>query len=184
MKINEIIQGLDRSEKNTHEPRWDVIAREMGIYDSFWTEDKQLVYHYAQQWYCTDTMVGMRVYVLNNVVVAVSMQEARKSEERFFWMNYKIVYDYIHSLYEKEIPSYEEITLDDSWCDGEFFTLEYNSQIMYDKAWYEGEFVDIIRSNFGQMNFHDVQIKHNSAIIMVDCRDLKYRFNQPLKHEK
>lgn len=50
----------------------------------YWNDEfsKRMLKHWITSWVCTDTKVGLAVYCLDNVPVAISTQTARKSEER------------------------------------------------------------------------------------------------------
>lgn len=84
MNILQIIEGVDKSDRNKTEPEWGDFAQILGLshldynYDEF-TQGLS-GYHYAK-WLCTDTYVGGTVYFLDGEAVAVSWQSARKSEE-------------------------------------------------------------------------------------------------------
>lgn len=50
----------------------------------YWNDEfsNRMLKHWVASWLCTDTRVGLAVYCLDKVPVAISTQSARKNEER------------------------------------------------------------------------------------------------------
>lgn len=50
----------------------------------YWNDEfsNRMLKHWVASWVCTDTRVGLAVYCLDKVPVAISTQSARKNEER------------------------------------------------------------------------------------------------------
>jgi hypothetical protein len=67
----------------------------------FYVDQSRLLKHWYITWICTDTRVGLAVYTLDGVPVAVSTQQARKSEEEIEMISAQAVLnvsDYIMEL--------------------------------------------------------------------------------------
>jgi len=59
----------------------DTFSELLGINDCPWSNEfyDRMLKHWVTSWVCTDTRVGVAVYCLDKVPVAVSTQPARKS---------------------------------------------------------------------------------------------------------
>lgn len=137
MKLREIIERVDRSYFNENEPSYSELAsNEFGLngYDvtQDWDKGRLKTYSYAK-WLCTDTHVGGLIYFLDDECVAVSWQNARKSDEDIDWISkeaYIKVRDYLISLMVQEDESDKKIYLDLDVEQGDGFQVSYGSQLL------------------------------------------------------
>ena len=60
-----------------------VFAEMFNIYGCYYSQEfsERMLKHWVCSWICTDTAVGLAIYCLDGVPVAVSSQSARKSDE-------------------------------------------------------------------------------------------------------
>lgn len=151
MKLKEIIQNLDKSEKNScYVDIQEFAGREFDINNWFKKEADRIKAYFFLNWYCTDTWVGGRVYFLDDKLIATSWQRGRKCNEEFYWISnemYKETKKYILSLIEEED---EDKSLDLIDMDSEFdngFRIEYSSQLLTDDLIYQstGENVKVTK---------------------------------------
>ena len=85
MNWKQAIEQLDMSEKNSEYVNVDQLMRDLDIsgyideYKLF--DDKRLSRYWITSWICTDTRVGLSVYIFNDIPVAVSARSCRKCDE-------------------------------------------------------------------------------------------------------
>lgn len=147
MKIIEIAERIDKSKSNEEWIDIQDIGRELGL-DVPFVEQERLKSFWVGNWYCTDTYVGYRMYFLDDVAVAFSVQNGRKSAENFHWFSLESatnVKKYLLSLIsenEKEL----NITICDVNEDiGDSFKISYNAEILEnDNVTFNGEKVKLI----------------------------------------
>jgi hypothetical protein len=88
---------------------------------------------YLVGWYCTDTWVGMRVFVFDREVVAFSMQTARKNDEEFEFVSkeaYDKVKDFIRSFTNEPEDEVPLIDPEEKVLDSEYYKIEYEGQLI------------------------------------------------------
>ena len=146
MKLKEIIANLDKSDKNSCYPDIDRMINDMGIYGYISENADRLKGYYFLNWQCTDTFVGGRAYFFDDVLVATSWQNARKSYEDFQWVSkdaYKTVKNYLLSLIEENEPHIDIVDLEEEFGVG--YPVSYGSQIITDSVIYKptGETVKV-----------------------------------------
>ena len=133
MKLRELIKRVNRK-GNTYDGLTYNLCSEFEIYDNLWVENPRVTYNWLTVWNGTDTWVGIRVYYLDDISVAISEQKARKADENFEWFSkeaYIETREYVRSLFDHEEPHYEilsEKDLDYEWGTG--YDIAYNSQVL------------------------------------------------------
>ena len=143
-----------------------------------------LTTNHLKQWYCTDTWVGINVIYLNNHPVAVTNQIGRKCDVNIYFLSEEsknLVKEYLLSLYSGQQDYSEYLTEDDLNEEmGDYFKIEYSSQVLYKTAWLNGEQVEITqkpRNLNDNINFHTVAIKHKDGVEeWVDVRELDFEY--------
>lgn len=188
MKLKEIIEKLDKSEKNSS---WinisDIASYEFDINSYFSKESDRIKAYYFLKWYCTDSYVGGRVYFLDDKVIATSWQSGRKCNEDFHWTSkeaYKETRAYILTLVEEEECKSENIQLADFEEEfGDGFPISYSSQLLTDNVIYKptGELVKVTKK-FHDMNdiklWSFVKIKHSSGEeALVDMKEIRVPYD-------
>ena len=150
MKLKEIIEKLDKSDKNSS---WininDIANSEFDIFEWCIKEPNRIKAYYFLKWYCTDSYVGGRVYFLDDKPIATTWQSGRKASQDFSWISkeaYKETREYILTLVEENDKS-ENIqlaNLEEEYHNG--FPIEYSSQLLTNQVIYKptGELVDVI----------------------------------------
>ena len=140
--------------------------------------------NHLKQWYCTDTWVGIDIIYLNNHPVAVTNQIGRKWNVNIYFLSKEAknsVKDYLISLYYKEEDCVDYLTEDELNEEmGEYFKIEYASEVLYKTAWLNGEQVEITqkpRSLNNKCNLHTVAIKHKDGVEeWIDVRELDFEY--------
>ena len=143
-----------------------------------------LTTNHLKQWYCTDTWVGINVIYLNNHPVAVTNQIGRKCDVNIYFLSEEaknLVKEYLLSLYSNQQDYSEYLTEDDLNEEmGDYFKIEYSSQVLYKTAWLNGEQVEITqkpRNLNNNINLHTVAIKHKDGVEKwVDVRELDFEY--------
>ncbi len=90
MNWREAIENLDRSENNVTWVDDDALLSSLAI--SGWVTSHvnlhaRLKKYWVSHWLCTDTNVGLVVYVLDGEPVAISAHSARKNEEEIEFLS-------------------------------------------------------------------------------------------------
>jgi hypothetical protein len=190
MKLSEIIERLNRSEYN----KGDICIGEfaesffnLSFYD--YTISKRLVYYYIGEWKCTDTPVGYRAYFLDDTLVAVSSQEARKSDEKIEWVSReefekvrRYIFSYDNTIDIKILDMDEEA--------GEGYRISFCEQLNTyhkDNAIYKGELVKIIDNkksehiiinNIPKYVKETVKIRlPDNSELWVEMKELLFKYN-------
>ena len=140
--------------------------------------------NHLKQWYCTDTWVGIDIIYLNNHPVAVTNQIGREWNVNIYFLSEEAknsVKDYLISLYYKEEDCVDYLTEDELNEEmGEYFKIEYASEVLYKTAWLNGEQVEITqkpRSLNNKCNLHTVAIKHKDGVEeWIDVRELDFEY--------
>ncbi len=143
-----------------------------------------LTTNHLKQWCCTDTWVGIDVIYLNNHPVAITNQTARKSDVGIYFLSEEsknLVKNYLISLYNNQEDYADYLTEDDLNEEmGDYFKIEYASQVLYKTAWLNGEQVEVTqkpRNLNDNINFHTVAIKYkDGAEKWIDVRELDFEY--------
>jgi len=188
MNLQEIANNILKTTDNESWVDIDDLAYELGInqnsYYNDYADNKLITCYFVADWICTDTVVGYRIYFLDGEPVAFSVQQARKSDEKFYWFSERRAHetkDYILSL---TIPQKE--TLNVNLCSltddiGEGFNIEYNSNLWGRKeATLQGERVEIIEHindcKYG-VNKKVKVLLENKTEKTVELKDLLFPYN-------
>ena len=147
-------------------------------------DPSKLTTNHLKQWYCTDTWVGINVIYLNNVPVAVTNQGGRKMNVSIYFLSEEdknSVKDYLISLYKNQQDCDDYLTDDDLNTEmGDYFKIEYSSQVLYKTAWLNGEKVEITqkpRNLNNNINLHAVAIKQKDGVEKwIDVRELDFEY--------
>lgn len=185
--LRKLVSEIDfNNEKLKTYPSWESLSNQLNISDLYWSNDTRLTCYFIKLHYCTDTVVGTRAYFLDNELVCISTQAARKSSELFSFVSEEIAFkvrDYLLSLTE---PNGFKIDIIEGF-DQEIpdtYNIYYNTQILHKTALLDGEPVEIIKTNFENEGFnspnyfHSVLIRNeNGEDKIVDCRILDFKYN-------
>lgn len=143
-----------------------------------------LTTNHLKQWYCTDTWVGIDVIYLNNHPVAITNKKSRKSSVNIYFLSEESknsVKDYLISIYNNP-QDYSDYLTEDELNEemGDYFKIEYSSQVLYKTAWLNGEQVEITQKprNFNNnFNLHVVAIKCEYGVEKwIDVRELDFEY--------
>lgn len=155
MKLHELIDNVDRSEANASSVCLDELALEFDLSLDYVAEDKhQIRAYWLSRWCCTDTWVGLRVYGFERDDVfepfAVSMQDARKSDEKFQWATQGVADEVREYLIRFMGTRSTSVSILDSLDEdmGEGFMVTYSGQLLtqsvIEKA--TGERVEVVKT--------------------------------------
>jgi len=142
MRIIDIAQNIDKSEKNREDIDFEVLFNELGIPYSLDEEptDSRLQSYWVGNWCCTDTWVGYRIYFFDDEPVAFSIQQGRKWDEEFRWFSMDAaekVRDYVLSFVKPK-----ELSI--AFCDinediGNTYKIEFASDVI---DWSKARYMD------------------------------------------
>lgn len=184
--LKQLIEKASQLPKKEYE-LWDenlLSALGLDIIHHNYEKPVSLSTNHLKQWYCTDTWVGIDVIYLNNHPVAVTNQIGRKCDVNIYFLSEESknsVKDYLLSLYSNQ-QDYSDYLTDDELNEemGDYFKIEYASQVLYKTAWLNGEQVEITqkpRNLNDNINFHTVAIKHKDGVEeWVDVRELDFEY--------
>ena len=183
--LRELVKNINKSDKRLEcNPDFEGLANSLDIYDFYYSEDIRLKAYFIKVWYCTDSWVGIRAYFLDDEFIAISEQKGRKCDERFEFVSVELakkVRDYIFELKNVEEFSPSIIKILDEEIEDDTYSIEFAEQIIHKSAYLNGEKVKIVKCRWpgrlGSENFHKVEILHNGENKTVDCRNLRFKFN-------
>lgn len=143
MKLIDAIKRVDRSKGNSLDPDYLEFCEELGITDyTGWNSEfcKRVQGYYLIKWLCTDTYVGLVAYYLDDEPVAVSMQNARKSDTNYEFINKEAaekVRIFLLSLQEEETPTFSLMDSDEDI--EETYTVEFTGQLLTSEGFVGGK---------------------------------------------
>ena len=190
MKIHELISRLDTSTNNFESIDTHKLGYELGLYDIPHEFDQtRLVSYWIGQWMCTDTVVGYKAYFFDGVFVAMSKQEARKSDEEFEWASEELAVEdkkYLISLMEEPSVDFNGFLLNMDEEVGDGYGIDFNGNLWgHKEAFLEGsgkvEIIERIK-NVEYIDTHLKIRKEDGTETTVDITDLVFPFN--LKSEE
>jgi hypothetical protein len=143
MKLIDALLNVDKSQSD--------YVNDEDLFESFgipyhWDSNvaDQLKAYYVIRWCCTDTWVGLRAIYLDDELVGMSTQSARKSNESFKWLS-KEAANKVRQLIQPDPAEPDLIDLDEEIQP--FYTVAYSSQIIDDEGFYQGRPVKVVRKN-------------------------------------
>ena len=184
--LKQLIEKASQLPKQEYE-LWDedlLSALGLDIIHHNYEKPVNLTTNHLKQWCCTDTWVGIDVIYLNNSPVAVTNQVGRKMNVNIYFLSEEAknsVKDYLISLYNNQQDYAECLTEDDLNEEmGDYFKIEYSSQVLYKTAWLNGEQVEITqkpRNLNNNINLYTIAIKHKDGVEKwVDVRELDFEY--------
>ena len=184
--LKQLIEKASQLPKQEYE-LWDedlLSALGLDIIHHNYEKPVNLTTNHLKQWYCTDTWVGIDVIYLNNSPVAVTNQVGRKMDVNIYFLSEEAknsVKDYLISLYNNQQDYAECLTEDDLNEEmGDYFKIDYSSQVLYKTAWLNGEQVEITqkpRNLNNNINLYTIAIKHKDGVEKwVDVRELDFEY--------
>lgn len=183
MKLKEIIERINFEDTEMYSSvDFEKLANEFEIYDLYWSEDTRLKAYFVKVWLCTDRLVGTRAYFLDDEFIAISEQNARKSNEYFSYVSHESslkLKSYLESLRVKDDLMINLLNLDEEL--NESYAIEYNTQIVHKTAILNNEEVkiaNIYKTDQTNWFLRSVDVELNDGTIKeVDCRDLLFKYN-------
>ena len=184
--LKQLIEKASQLPKQEYE-LWDedlLSALGLDIIHHNYEKPVNLTTNHLKQWCCTDTWVGVDVIYLNNSPVAVTNQVGRKMNVNIYFLSEEAknsVKDYLISLYNNQQDYAECLTEDDLNEEmGDYFKIEYSSQVLYKTAWLNGEQVEITqkpKNLNNNINLYTIAIKHKDGVEKwVDVRELDFEY--------
>ena len=184
--LKQLIEKASQLPKQEYE-LWDenlLSALGLDIIHHNYEKPVSLSTNHLKQWDCTYTRVGIDVIYLNNHPVAITNQKSRKSNVNIYFLSEEAknsVKDYLISLYNNQQDYVDYLTEDELNEEmGDYFKIEYASQVLYKTAWLNGEQVEITqkpRNLNNNFNLHTVAIKHKDGVEeWIDVRELDFEY--------
>lgn len=141
----DIARNIDKSEKNESYVDLEVLQQELELPVYGYAKQDRLKAYWVDNWYCTDSWVGGRLYFFDDEPVAYSYQQGRKWPEKFAWFSREAaekVRDFVQNLHKVEL----RVDLLDLNKDvGNSYKLEYNDQVLdWGMARYHGEPIELV----------------------------------------
>jgi len=159
MKFAELLSRIDLSKANRQNSDITELAKELlnNHYIAYLQADARYKEIPFFSWFCTDTHVGYMAHYLNDIILGVSYQSARKSDVEMYWIDDSAIQrmrDYCIELYTEEMLivnfNYlnELMSLDKEIGIGS--QVDYGSQLLTDKVIHKetGEEL-IVKDNYG-----------------------------------
>ena len=206
--LRNLINNVDRSIDNKCDIDFGVVCDSMNI--DHYTLSSDIYEHehtlplkcyWLKKTLCTDTWVGIRVYVFNDDIVGYSNQCARKSTEFITWKNEKAkkcINDWLLTLVIRQEWDIEECffddedNLDDITDDG--YTLYYGSQLLEPCVLYNNVLCNVINTKMLDVsiiarkinnilkckvpsNFDTITIQYAGHIIVLDISEILVPWN-------
>jgi hypothetical protein len=180
MKLKELIDKIDIDAVIANDPGkcelhglFELFDIEHYInYDKADEQDRLFSGHIIT-WCCTDSWVGLRVYVFDREVVALSTQVGRKYDQVFSWVSpdaYNKVKQFCQSLIEQQESEFDLINFEEEIEDT--YTIYYSGGLIphiHKTANLNGEVVKVIgNANKSDYISKKVNIEHGDGSITVE----------------
>lgn len=183
MKIKELANKIDKSKENEDWVDVGAIGSQFNLNIDDIEQDRLKCY-WVGNWYCTDTWVGYRIYFLDDIAVAFSIQSARKCCEDIYWFSKELalkVKEYLITLMIQE-----EDELDISICDiddeiGDSYKINFNNEILScNKPTLNGEDVTILeriryKNDYGIDQELKIRLKNGEEKV-VNIKELDFKY--------
>lgn len=174
MKLYEALRNVDTS--NPQYVDTEELCQVLGIQYT-WLENieaARLKGYYLIDWYCTDQSVGVMAIFLDDVLVAMSKQNSRKS---------KVEYEFVSEEAANKLRTLlatqnEPVPLIDREEEiGPFYTVSFSSQLMTDDGYFEGRPVKVTKKwegyNRPSSDWKRIQIQDGDSKRVIDIEDFK-----------
>jgi hypothetical protein len=182
MRLKEVLEKVDRSQANTYSACISEFCDALGITDILgWSEEfsKRVKKHYLIKWYCTGTWVGVCVYYMDGIPVAISTQTARKSDVDYkFTCNAAVrdVRNFIRELEDHENPTIDLI--DPTEEVSETYTVSFAGQLLTSYGTYKGRSCTVVEKVPGYISKRIiVSFDDSNSIKEIDVKDFKIPIN-------
>lgn len=189
MYLLDVLKKVNKSKESEEKVYISYFAENvLGIYDIHnWDDQSRLTSYYVLNWYCTDSVVGFKVYFFDDVPVAISSQSGRKCSENFQWVSkqlYQKVKDYINSFREDDEDSIDLI--DEKQYFPETFNIDFHCQMMKyhkDNALYNDQKVKVVGfkdsyNDGGKYHQEQIEIKfEDNTTKWIQTRELRFPIN-------
>lgn len=109
--------------------------------------ESRLKEQYLIKWYCTDSYVGVLVFQLDGIPVAITRQEGRKCGVDVMFLNAAgadAMRAFLLSLMEEEDDYHPHILPDDEMIE-DHYTVEFGDQLLTETGIYNGEPVTVVK---------------------------------------
>jgi hypothetical protein len=165
MKVKEILEKVQRPAPDDFSDITPILE-ELEIHGE-WLQTPRIVYRFISSWLCTDTIVGMRVWWLDDDIIAISSQTARKNSHEFYWISKEkrqTTLTFLQTLLaETKEPGFSLLDPEEELGDG--FDVYFTSQLLRDraKAYLKGEEVEVLFDQKPVLTQTIVEVKHKAT---------------------
>lgn len=183
MKLIDIAKNIDKSEKNESYVDLEVLQRELDLPVYGYAEQDRLKAFWVDNWYCTDSWVGGRMYFFDDEPVAYSYQQGRKCYENFAWFSQEAaekVRDFVRDLMKEEL----RVRICDINEDiGDSYKISFNSEVLdWSMARLKGqpiEFIERVREtpDYGIDSNVKIRVPDTGEVLVIDVKDLDFLFH-------
>lgn len=151
MKLRVLIQKfkpLPTESRFMYHADRDELTDAVGLTPNYNSSDewnRRCISHPVATWFCTDTHVGMHFITLDDEVVAVSLQSARKSDVNYEFVSEEArvkLRDFIVSITPDDDKRFPIVDLDEEMGSG--YTVDYGSQLLTDKVVVAGRSATVV----------------------------------------
>ena len=167
MKLSDVIKRVDRSKQNTSWASIDDFARLFDL--NVWDSDEfsnRVTHHWIAPWFCSDDVVGMSVYYMDDEPIAVQIRKARKADKQIEFVSEAAaikVRDFIMEIKSKQgdkIPVVKNIDQDI----GPGYSVTCGNQLLTKQANYADQTVVIVKT----WRYHENPDKTERALIKLE----------------
>lgn len=141
IKLIDALRNVDKSD-----PSWvnmEGLAEALGVnYDYDQDHGDRFKAYYLIKWYCTDTWVGVQAIFLDDELVAMSKQTARKESEQISFVSAEAADKVRELIYAKQYVDLVESDMEV----GPFYTVQFGSQLLTKEGFYNGKPVTVVRT--------------------------------------
>lgn len=184
MKLYEAIAKINKADIDScYEIEMFTEALDISYYGYSDTIKERLKVVFLTKWMCTDSWVGTRVYFLDDIPVAISYQNARKSSECVDFLSENDVErmrQFIFALLAEDdsVGKNRVCNLDKEI--GEYYNICYSDQLLTKKGFYKGQAVEVVKT-YGYNTPHTlwqfVDVSLNGETITIPMSEFDIPFN-------
>lgn len=175
MKLSDIIANIDKSPENTTWSDPDVFTNLFGMnwvnsYEDFESRVKK---YWISSWMCTDTQVGICLYVFDEVPLAIGVKKFRKDDEvTTLICDPETKREFLEFLIPLTINEAKQIPIDLKEDFGDGYRVHYGNQIRRRFAYHEGHPVQVI--SFTNSYTTEIRILKEGQELNVEATSLVF----------
>lgn len=156
MKLIDILTNVDKSDSDYVDQEDLREYFQLANYGDYSDEfDKRVKGYYVVRWYCTDTYVGLMAIYLDDELVGMSRQTARKNKCEFEWLSQEAA-ERVRNVLSPATPKFDILDPDTDYAP--FYSVSYSGEVLDLEGFYKGVPVKVTNRRPNPKNYIDQEL--------------------------